>query len=131
MQRPNQRERLKLVLARERKQRELTQEEVAEAIGASLRNYQRWEQGEVYPQAYYLQRLREYFGPCIDEIPAPPSIDPEKPSKTASPSLRWPFIYWKVGRYPRFIMIVVAFLVITACFGLVLHLKHPYGIGHS
>ncbi|HEV2581157.1 MAG TPA: helix-turn-helix transcriptional regulator, partial [Ktedonobacteraceae bacterium] len=45
MQRPNRKEHLKRVLTLERSRRALSQEEVAEAIGVSTRNYQRWEQG--------------------------------------------------------------------------------------
>ncbi len=67
MHQSNQKEILKRILTQERKLRMLTQEEVAEAIGASPRNYQRWERGENFPQEYYLRKLREFFGPCIDE----------------------------------------------------------------
>lgn len=63
-----QKEQLKRILLRERSRRMLTQGEVAEAIGASMRNYQRWERGENFPQEYYLRKLREFFGPSIDEV---------------------------------------------------------------
>jgi len=42
-------EKLSRVLIRERKRRDLSQQEVANAIDASLRNYQRWESGETFP----------------------------------------------------------------------------------
>src|SRR5947209_17146774 len=67
MHNSNQKEILKRILTQERNRRMLTQEEVAEAIDASLRNYQRWERGENFPQEFYLRKLREFFGPCIDE----------------------------------------------------------------
>src|SRR5947209_19170458 len=77
MRRPtgSQKEHLKSILVRERNRRMLTQEEVAEAIGASPRNYQRWERGENFPQEFYLRKLREFFGPCIDEVIASNASD--------------------------------------------------------
>ena len=45
-------EKLSKVLTRERDRRGLSQQEVASAVGASLRNYQRWESGETFPQPY-------------------------------------------------------------------------------
>jgi transcriptional regulator with XRE-family HTH domain len=59
---------LSKVLIRERKRRDLSQQEVASAVGASLRNYQRWESGETYPQPYSLQKLQGFFGECIHEV---------------------------------------------------------------
>ena len=60
-------EKLSKFLIDERKRRDLSQEEVADAIGASLRNYQRWESGETFPQQYFLQKLQDYFGESINE----------------------------------------------------------------
>src|SRR5229473_2693791 len=59
---------LSKVLIRERKRRDLSQQEVANAVDASLRNYQRWESGETYPQPYSLQKLQGFFGECIHEV---------------------------------------------------------------
>ena len=59
---------LSKVLIRERKRRDLSQQEVASAVGASLRYYQRWESGETYPQPYSLQKLQGFFGECIHEV---------------------------------------------------------------
>ena len=42
-------EKLSKVLIRERDRRGLSQQEVASAVGASLRNYQRWEGGKLSP----------------------------------------------------------------------------------
>ena len=61
-------EKLSRILTREREKRGLTQEEVANAVGASLRNYQRWESGETYPQPYSLRKLQGFFGECINEV---------------------------------------------------------------
>src|SRR5436309_2885602 len=61
------REKLSKFLTRERKQRGLSQQEIAEEVGASPRNYQRWESGETFPQPYSLQRLQEFFGESLNE----------------------------------------------------------------
>ena len=60
-------EKLSRVLTRERNRRDLSQQEVASAVGASLRNYQRWEGGETFPQLHYWERLQDFFGECINE----------------------------------------------------------------
>src|SRR5437899_781649 len=52
------RKKLSKVLIRERKRRGLSQQDVATAVGASLRNYQRWESGETFPQPYYWLKLQ-------------------------------------------------------------------------
>lgn len=64
-------EKLSRVLTRERERRGLLQHEVASAVGASLRNYQRWERGETFPQPYYWERLQGFFGECINEVMMP------------------------------------------------------------
>src|SRR6266516_3763306 len=60
-------EKLSKVLIRERKRRGLSQQDVATEVGASLRNYQRWESGETFPHPYSLQKLQGFFGECINE----------------------------------------------------------------
>src|SRR6266849_550131 len=62
------REKLSKVLIRERERRGLSQQEVANAVDASLRNYQRWESGETFPQPYSWQKLQGFFGECINEV---------------------------------------------------------------
>lgn len=64
----NKKYKLKEILIRERHRKGLSQQEVADAVGVSLRNYQRWEQGEVFPQAHYLQNVRGFLGFDIDEV---------------------------------------------------------------
>ena len=61
-------EKLSRVLIRERDRRGLSQQDVANAVGASLRNYQRWESGETFPQPYYWLKLQGFFGECIHEV---------------------------------------------------------------
>lgn len=45
------------VLKLQRKYLGMTQQEVADAIGANVRTYQKWESGETQPDSYYLLRL--------------------------------------------------------------------------
>jgi len=61
-------EKLRRILTREREKRGLSQQEVADAVNASLRNYQRWESAETFPQPYSLRKLQEFFGECINEV---------------------------------------------------------------
>ncbi len=62
------RKKLSKVLIREREKRGLSQQDVADAVGASLRNYQRWESGKTFPHPYSFQRLQGFFGECINEV---------------------------------------------------------------
>ena len=41
--------------------RGMTQSEVAEAIGASVRTYQKWERGDSIPDGHYLLRLMNWL----------------------------------------------------------------------
>ena len=45
------------VLKKYRNGLHMTQREVAEAVGANVRTYQKWESGETQPDSYYLLRL--------------------------------------------------------------------------
>ena len=49
------------VLKYKRKQLKFTQQEVAEAIGATVRTYQKWENGETTPDGHYLLRLMNWL----------------------------------------------------------------------
>src|SRR6266849_3380021 len=71
----NKKEKLSKVLTRERDRRDLSQQEVASAVGASLRNYQRWEKGETFPQPYYWERLQGFFGESINEVMMPDVLE--------------------------------------------------------
>ena len=74
-------EKLSKVLTRERDRRDLSQQEVASAVGASLRNYQRWERGETFPQPYYWQRLQGFFGECLNEVMTPDVLENALPDR--------------------------------------------------
>ncbi len=60
-------EKLSKFLIRERIKRGLSQQEVADEVEASLRNYQRWESGETFPHSYSWQRLEDFFGESLNE----------------------------------------------------------------
>ncbi|MDH8063543.1 helix-turn-helix transcriptional regulator [Lactococcus lactis subsp. lactis] len=49
-----------------RKKKALTQKEVAEQLGMTQQNYQKWESGKSSPSGETLERLAEYFGVSID-----------------------------------------------------------------
>ncbi len=49
------------VLRLERKRLKYTQKDVANAIGASVRTYQKWESGETTPDGHYLLRLMNWL----------------------------------------------------------------------
>ncbi len=51
-----------------RLERNLTQSEVAKAIGTSQRNIGRWENGENEPAAVYVKALAEFFGVRADYL---------------------------------------------------------------
>lgn len=49
------------ILKDKRKQLKMTQQEVAEAVGANVRTYQKWENGETTPDGHYLIRLLNWL----------------------------------------------------------------------
>ncbi|MGN1103265.1 MAG: helix-turn-helix domain-containing protein, partial [Candidatus Coproplasma sp.] len=55
-------------IARARKEKGLTQREVAETLGISNRTVSAWEQGRAYPDILSLYQLAEILGVTTDEI---------------------------------------------------------------
>ena len=51
-----------------RRERELTQEELAEALGVSTQSVSRWETGGSYPDLELLPALGSYFGVSVDQL---------------------------------------------------------------
>ena len=49
------------ILKRNRLKLGLTQKDVAEAVGATLRTYQKWENGETTPDSKFLLRLLNWL----------------------------------------------------------------------
>ena len=60
-----------------RKEKELTQEQLAEKFGVSSRSVSRWENGNTMPELGILVELAEYYGVDIKEI-----IDGERKSES-------------------------------------------------
>lgn len=56
------------LLKAERKRREWSQTEVAEAVGVSIKTVSRWEQGQAVPHPYYLNKLLILFGKTAEEL---------------------------------------------------------------
>ncbi len=132
MHHSNQREILKRILTQERRRRMLTQEEVAEAIDASLRNYQRWERGENFPQEFYLRKLREFFGPCIDEAILVSPSDHELNGSSAphdQEEIKHNVLRSRRNYNHLALIAILLILVFSVALGFVLHITHPYGFG--
>ncbi len=55
-------------LKKQRKLRELTQEQLADILGVSFQSVSKWERGEVYPDVELLPTIAEYFGITVDEL---------------------------------------------------------------
>lgn len=55
-------------LAHRRRERGLTQEEVAAHLGVSKASVSKWETGQSYPDITLLPKLAAYFGVSIDEL---------------------------------------------------------------
>lgn len=56
------------VIQKYRKQKELTQEELASIMGVSKSSVSKWEGGHTYPDIYLLPELATYFNITIDEL---------------------------------------------------------------
>ena len=64
-------------IKRMRRERDLTQEEVAGHLGISFQSVSKWERGEGYPDITMLPALANYFGTSVDEL-----LGVGEPSKT-------------------------------------------------
>ena len=56
------------IIKRLRRERDLTQEEVAAHLGVSFQSVSKWERGEGYPDITILPSLANYFGVTLDEL---------------------------------------------------------------
>ena len=55
-------------LKKQRKLKNLTQEQLADILGVSFQAVSKWERGEVYPDIELLPTIAEYFGITTDEL---------------------------------------------------------------
>ena len=55
-------------IKRLRRERDLTQEEVAAHLGVSFQSISKWERGDGYPDITMLPALANYFGVSVDEL---------------------------------------------------------------
>ena len=55
-------------IRRLRRQKDLTQEEVAAHLGVSFQSVSKWERGDGYPDITMLPALSNYFGVSVDEL---------------------------------------------------------------
>lgn len=55
-------------LKKQRKLKNLTQEQLADILGVSFQSISKWERGEVYPDIELLPTIAEYFGITTDEL---------------------------------------------------------------
>ncbi len=68
-------------LRRLRKERELTQEQFADAIGVSFQAVSRWENGTAYPDMELLPALSSFFGVSVDTLLGCPEVEKEEQAK--------------------------------------------------
>ena len=55
-------------IKRLRKNKNITQEQIAEILGVSITAVSKWERGETYPDITLLFPLAHYFGVSLDEL---------------------------------------------------------------
>jgi tetratricopeptide (TPR) repeat protein/transcriptional regulator with XRE-family HTH domain len=71
----------------ERQRRNLSQEALAEALGATVRSVRRWESGRALPQPHYRAAYCRVLGMAADELFGRPARPPEPPPQAAPPPL--------------------------------------------
>lgn len=65
-------------IKRMRRERELTQEEVAAHLGISFQAISKWERGDGYPDITMLPAIANYFGVTVDELLGMDSIEKQQ-----------------------------------------------------
>ncbi len=75
-------------LRRLRKERELTQEQFADALGVSFQAVSRWENGTAYPDMELLPCLSSFFGVSVDTLLSCPEVEKEEQAKALLEELK-------------------------------------------
>ena len=71
-----------------RREREMTQEQLAEKIGTSNKTISRWENGNYMPPVEMLMELSEFYGVSINEILSGRRLDDNETQSAAEENLR-------------------------------------------
>lgn len=74
-------------LKRLRRERDLTQEEVAAHLGVSFQSVSKWERGDGYPDITMLPALANYYNTTVDELLGMSEL--EKRAKYDEINARW------------------------------------------
>lgn len=75
-------------LAELRRERELTQEQLAERLGTSNKTISRWENGNYMPPVEMLAELSEFYGVSINEIISGRRLDESETRSAAEDNLK-------------------------------------------
>lgn len=76
--------RLGEIIKKQRIRRQVSQEDLACALGVSAQAVSKWETGKANPDLFLLPRLAEYFGIAIDALFYGPQEEPELPEEAAA-----------------------------------------------
>lgn len=98
-------------LARQRKEKGMSQAELAEALNVSRQAVSKWEQDISIPSVESLIRLRELFGISIDGL-----IDGEQPPQEQEPAQGPAFSPRPARAYQKWILPLVCILLVLAAF---------------
>lgn len=103
-----------------RRSRGLTQEELAEKAGVTVRTIQRIESGETVPRAYTLKRIAEAVGVQWEELHSPePAMAPPAPETVSAPAAA----VGKTGREELYLLNMSCFFYLVIPF---IHALIPY-----
>lgn len=77
-----------------RKQKDMTQEQLADRLGVSYQSVSRWENGATYPDLELLPSIAEMFGITMDELMGMPDVNKEKQAEQVFDELRRECMKW-------------------------------------
>ncbi len=77
-----------------RKQKDMTQEQLADRLGVSYQSVSRWENGATYPDLELLPSITEMFGITVDELMGMPDVNKKKQAERVFDELRRECMKW-------------------------------------